>query len=182
VQRTSFQEHPCSIAHALDVAGEWWTPLVLRDVAYGIGRFAELQEDLGISANVLAARLAALVEAGVLTTVRYQERPERHEYVLTEKGRELVPVLLALMRWGDRWGWADGPRSPVRVVHEACGEEVVVELRCPHCERAVPSEELIARPGDRVERVPAPGEPGRRSAVRLGSEPGGVRLARPVRG
>ena len=91
MKRTDLSRHPCSIARALDAAGEWWTPLILRDVAYGIGRFREIQEDLGISANVLSDRLETLVAEGLLETRVYQSRPERHEYRLTEKGRDLVP-------------------------------------------------------------------------------------------
>src|ERR1019366_10354701 len=84
--------HPCSIARTLDVIGESWTPLILRDVAYGVRRFGEIQEDLGISANVLADRLEALVGEGILETRVYQERPRRSEYVLSEKGSELIPA------------------------------------------------------------------------------------------
>src|ERR1035441_10597672 len=100
MKRTALGHHPCSIARTLDVAGEWWTPLILRDVAYGVRRFAELQEDLGISANVLSDRLETLVAEGILERAVYRQRPERHEYRLTEKGRELLPALLALMQWG----------------------------------------------------------------------------------
>src|SRR5689334_11320114 len=116
MKRTALSDQPCSIARALDAAGEWWTPLILRDVAYGVTRFREIQEDLGISANVLADRLQALVDEGILEPRAYQERPRRHEYRLTAKGTELVPVLLALKRWGDRWKWPAG-RGPVRVAH-----------------------------------------------------------------
>jgi DNA-binding HxlR family transcriptional regulator len=181
VKRTSFDGHPCSIAQALDVVGEWWTLLIVRDVAYGLSRFGELQEDLGVSANVLSDRLATLVEAGVLATRPYQTAPERREYVLTEKGRELIPVLVALKRWGDRWGWEDGPRAPVHAVHAECGHELDVELRCPACARAVGAEEVLARPGDRVERAPRPGDPGYLSARRLWLAEDGVPLAGPRR-
>ena len=118
VKRTSLQHHPCSIARTLDAAGEWWSPLILRDVAYGVRRFRELQENLGVSANVLADRLETLLSEGLLETRVYQQRPERHEYHLTEKGLDLVPALLALMAWGDRWAWPGG-RGPVTVLHEA---------------------------------------------------------------
>ena len=182
MKRTSLGGHPCSLAHALDAVGEWWTPLVLRDVAYGIRRFNEIQEDLGVSANVLADRLATLVRAGILQPVTYQQRPERHEYALTEKGAELLPALLALMRWGDRWGWEDGARAPVRVVHEDCGGEVALELRCPRCEREVRPQELLALPGDPPAQAPGPGAPGRLSGARLHRVAGGVPLARSPRG
>src|ERR1700684_1426827 len=136
MKRTALSHHPCSIARTLDIVGEWWTPLILRDVAYGIRRFGEIQADLGISANILTDRLEALRGQGVLDARTYQERPLRQEYHLTEKGAGLIPALLALMEWGDRWTWPDG-KGPVRVIHEECGHEVRVEIGCPHCEREV---------------------------------------------
>ena len=122
MKRTSLDRHPCSIAHTLDLVGEWWTPLILRDVAYGLRRFGELQEDLGISANVLSDRLDSLVREGLLERRAYQERPRRHEYTLTQKGLELVPALVALMQWGDRWGWdgaAGAGSCPSRALRRA---------------------------------------------------------------
>jgi DNA-binding HxlR family transcriptional regulator len=175
MKRTALVDHPCSIARALDAAGEWWSPLILRDVAYGVRRFGEIEQDLGISANVLADRLETLVAEGLLETRVYQQRPQRHEYHLTEKGADLIPALLALMAWGDRWTWPRG-RGPVRVVHEDCGHEVSVEVRCPECERAVAVEELRAKPRRGVTGAPAAGEPGCLSGQLLAG--GGVRLER----
>jgi DNA-binding HxlR family transcriptional regulator len=168
MKRTDLSHHPCSIARALDAAGEWWTPLILRDVAYGIRRFREIQDDLGISANVLSDRLETLVTDGLLETRVYQSRPERHEYRLTEKGLDLVPVLLALMQWGDRWAWPDGS-GPVRVSHRECGHEARVEVRCAHCERALAPTELAAELCRHARAAPAPGEPGYVSGQRLAS-------------
>ncbi len=175
VKRTALDAHPCSIARTLDAAGEWWTPLILRDVAYGVRRFGEIQDDLGISTNVLSDRLESLVEEGILETHVYQERPRRNEYRLTEKGGELVPVLLALMRWGDRWKWPQA-RGPVRVEHADCGEEVRVEVRCEHCRREVPTGELRARPRPGVTPLPAEHEPGYVSGRRLVAGADGVPL------
>ncbi|HSZ14108.1 MAG TPA: helix-turn-helix domain-containing protein [Solirubrobacteraceae bacterium] len=175
MKRTSLSAHPCSIARTLDVAGEWWTPLILRDVAYGVRRFGEIQEDLGISANVLSDRLDALLAEGLLERRLYRERPERHEYRLTEMGADLIPALLALMQWGDRWKWPDA-RGPVSVTHEQCGHEVHVEVRCEHCERQVEAGELRAKARGGVARAPAEGEPGSVSARRLASGGAGVTL------
>jgi DNA-binding HxlR family transcriptional regulator len=180
VKRTSLGEHPCSIARALDVVGEWWTPLILRDIAYGVRRFRELQADLGISANVLADRLEALRAEGILETERYQEHPPRSEYRLTRKGAELVPVLLALMQWGDRWSWPRG-RGPVRVVHEECGHDVRVGPSCPHCERELSLGELRARGRGRLRDVQGEQRlgvhgPGAISARRLYASRDGLRL------
>lgn len=177
MKRTSFAHHPCSIALALDVAGEWWTPLILRDIAYGVRRFRDIQEDIGISANVLADRLEALVAHGLLATHVYQRHPRRHEYLLTEKGTDLIPALLALMQWGDRWAWGDGG-GPVRVVHEDCDHDVRIEVHCPHCVRPVGIGEVRAMPRDHWSppltshaRIP-----GSVSGRRLHSTEGGVRI------
>ncbi len=175
MKRTALAGHPCSIAHTLDIAGEWWTPLILRDIAYGIRRFREIQDDLCISANVLADRLDGLLAEGILETRPYQERPRREEYVLTRKGAELIPALLALMRWGDRWTWPEG-RGPVRCVHDECGEEVRVELRCPHCERELEAGEVRALPGAPVAHPPGEHEPGHLSGQRLYLAPQGLSL------
>jgi DNA-binding HxlR family transcriptional regulator len=179
MKRTSLGDHPCSIARTLDVAGEWWTPLILRDVAYGVQRFAAIQEDLGVSANVLADRLETLVGEGILQRSVYQQRPERHEYRLTEKGADLIPALLALMAWGDRWAWPGG-QGPVRVEHGDCGHDVRVELRCPHCEREVASAELRAKARGGVVDAPGEHEPGVVSGRRLlGGGERGVALDAP---
>ena len=181
MKRTPLADHPCSIARTLDVAGEWWTPLILRDVAYGVRRFAAIQEDLGISANVLADRLDTLVGEGILVRSVYQQRPERHEYALTEKGADLIPALLALMQWGDRWAWPGG-HGPVRVQHEQCGHDVHVEVRCPHCEREAASGELRARARRGVVQAPAEHQPGAVSGRRLLSSDEGVELGWPTGG
>ncbi|MCG5214802.1 winged helix-turn-helix transcriptional regulator [Streptosporangium sp. KLBMP 9127] len=130
--RDRFAEMHCSIAQTLTVLGEWWTPLILRDVYLGLRRFDELSADLGISRNLLAQRLEHLVEAGVLARVPYQERPPRFEYHLTEAGHDVVPALLTLMAWGDKWKTPPGG-PPVRLVHDACGRDFVPQVACPHC-------------------------------------------------
>ncbi|MDH6538808.1 winged helix-turn-helix transcriptional regulator [Streptomyces sp. SPB4] len=107
-QRTHLGDADCSIAQALDVVGDWWTLLIVRDTARGLHRFDELQRELGMSRKVLAERLKLLVEAGVLTRTPYQERPVRHEYRLTPRGRGLLPVLVALQDWGDAWILGEG--------------------------------------------------------------------------
>jgi DNA-binding HxlR family transcriptional regulator len=112
MHRTSFAAMHCSIARTLEVAGEWWTPLILRDIALGITRFDDLQRDLGISRKVLTQRLDTLVAGGVLERQPYQQHPPRHQYLLTAKGRDLVPVLFALMAWGDRWAAGAVAPSP----------------------------------------------------------------------
>jgi DNA-binding HxlR family transcriptional regulator len=122
----------CSIARTLDVAGETWTPLILRDVFVGITRFDAIQRDLGISRKVLAERLKRLVEQGILERRGYSDRPPRHDYVLTEKGSELCDVLLAFTAWGDRWTAGDAGQ-PVLLRHRTCGDLTHAEIRCARC-------------------------------------------------
>lgn len=131
MQRTSFAEMACSIARTLDVIGEPWSPLILRDVWVGMNRFDQIQSDLGISRKVLTERLHHLVDEGVLERRPYDNRP-RYDYHLTAKGTELVDLLMVMTAWGDKWLAGDaGP--PVLYRHRACGEVSSVDLRCAHC-------------------------------------------------
>ncbi|MBT2524940.1 winged helix-turn-helix transcriptional regulator [Streptomyces sp. ISL-99] len=107
-QRTRLDDADCSIAQALDVVGDWWTLLIVRDAARGVHRFDALQAETGMSRKVLAERLRLLVDADVLTRAPYQDRPVRYEYRLTRRGRALLPVLIALQDWGDTWLLGDG--------------------------------------------------------------------------
>ncbi|MFB6817290.1 winged helix-turn-helix transcriptional regulator [Streptomyces sp. NPDC056347] len=107
-QRTSLAGTDCAIAQALDVVGDWWTLLIIRDTARGVHRFDALQEELGVSRKVLTERLRLLVDAGVLSREPYQDRPPRYEYRLTRRGRALLPVLIALQDWGDTWLLGEG--------------------------------------------------------------------------
>lgn len=147
MQRTNFGEMVCSIARTLDVFGEPWTPLILRDVWVGMTRFDQLQADLGISRKVLTERLNHLVERGVLDRRPYDRRP-RYEYVLTEKGAELVDVLMVMTAWGDKW-LAGEAGPPVLYRHHACGEISSVELRCAQCGEPMHANDvdLLAGPG-----------------------------------
>ena len=147
MQRTNFGEMACSIARTLDVIGEPWSPLILRDVFVGFSRFEQIQADLGISRKVLTERLNHLVHRGVLERRPYDRRP-RYEYVLTKKGAELVNLLMVMVAWGDKWlAGAAGP--PVLYRHQPCGKTSRVDLRCAHCGEPM-------RAGD-VELVPGPG-------------------------
>jgi DNA-binding HxlR family transcriptional regulator len=134
----------CSIAATLAVIGDRWTMLILRNAFRGVKRFDEFQNDLGIARNLLADRLARLVEHGVLEKVPYQERPVRYDYRLTDKGRDLSPPLVALMRWGDRWTTGEaGP--PVVLIHHECGDPVSQEFICWTCDTTVTPQELKSR-------------------------------------
>src|SRR3979411_1149537 len=131
MQRTNFGGMACSIARTLDVIGEPWSPLVLRDVWAGLSRFEQIQADLGISRKVLTERLTHLVDHGVLERRPYDRRP-RHEYRLTEKGAELVDLLMVMTGWGDKW-LAGEAGPPVLYRHHACGEISRGRLPCPDC-------------------------------------------------
>src|ERR1700685_3641701 len=113
----------CSIAAALEVVGERWSLLIVRDVMFGLRRFDAMQADLGIARNVLHTRLTRLLDHGVLEKRPYQERPARYEYRLTEKGLDLWPTIVALMQWGDRHASPPGG-PPVLLEHRGCGGAV----------------------------------------------------------
>jgi len=135
--------HDCSIAASLSFVGDRWTLLILRDAFRGVRRFGDFCADLGIARNILTDRLEKLVDAGILVRVPYQERPLRHEYRLTDKGRDLSPALVALMRWGDRWAVPGDP--PTLLVHDACGTELEQLLRCPACDVEVTATHIRSR-------------------------------------
>lgn len=103
MQRTQFDHMACSVARTLNIIGEWWTPLILRDIFYGVRRFDVLRRHLGISRKVLTDRLNTLVDQQILERVLYQQHPDRYEYRLTDRGRDLFPVIVTLMAWGDKW-------------------------------------------------------------------------------
>jgi DNA-binding HxlR family transcriptional regulator len=120
-----------SIAQTLEIIGDRWTMLILRDVFRGLRRFDELRVDLGVARPVLSDRLRKLVDAGVLERVPYQDRPTRHEYRLSPMGIELSPALVALMRWGDRWLAHEQPS--VVLYHGPCGTELEQGFWCRTC-------------------------------------------------
>jgi len=122
----------CSVARTLEVMGERWTMLVLRDAFLGVKRFDDFQKDLGVARNVLQSRLTRLVDEGVLERVPYQDRPVRHEYRLTEKGLDLWPILVAMLAWGDKHA-APTAGPPLRLVHRDCGGTVSDRRICEGC-------------------------------------------------
>src|SRR5262245_18054861 len=145
MQRTSFETMNCSIAQCLEVVGEWWSMLIVRDAFLGVRRFDDFQARLGISRNILNVRLNRLVEASVLERVPYQDRPPRSAYRLTEKGRDLWPVVNAMREWGDRWSAPDG--APLEVLHLTCGRPAHGMLVCSECGEPFGDGNVTARPG-----------------------------------
>jgi DNA-binding HxlR family transcriptional regulator len=126
MQRTSFSEMPCPIARTLDRVGEWWSMLILRDALQGLTRFDQFQSSLGIAPNMLARRLTALVESGLLERRRYTERPPRDEYVLTALGRDFRPVLVALMAFGNRHFTPEGVSSELMDIETGLSADPVL--------------------------------------------------------
>jgi DNA-binding HxlR family transcriptional regulator len=141
VKHDALSEVYCSVARTWSVIGERWTMPILREAFRGTRRFDAFQSRLGIGRGQLSDRLAVLVDEEILERVQYEERPPRHEYRLTRKGRDLYPVLLALMKWGDRYK-VDVP--PVRLVHKACGHTAAPHMVCSHCGQPVSYGDLDA--------------------------------------
>src|SRR5438477_8978621 len=141
--RRDYEGQNCSIARALELVGERWTLLIVRDVFLGLHRFDELQESLGIARNVLTDRLNRLVEEGILERVRYSERPERYEYRLTQKGRELNLALTALRQWGDR----HLSEKPPRLLRRKADKKAVVAALVPKGADVLRADEVELVPG-----------------------------------
>jgi DNA-binding HxlR family transcriptional regulator len=141
VKRTRFSKWPCSVARTVDILGDWWTPLVLREAYYGVRRFDQFQEMLKIGRNVLTQRLGRLVDEGLLERVQYSVRPPRYEYHLTDKGRDFWPVLAAMTAWGDRW--LDGGKGePVVLHHTTCDHDTTASVVCSHCDQPLRLEDV----------------------------------------
>jgi DNA-binding HxlR family transcriptional regulator len=145
VLHRTYEDQQCSIARTLEIVGERWTLLVLRDAFLGIRRFDDFQRDLGVARNVLADRLARLVDEGILEKRRYQERPERFEYRLTDKGRELWSVIYALAYWGDQHAAPDGP--PRLFLHRDCGGTINDRRICERCGAELDVRDVEVRDG-----------------------------------
>ncbi|MCS0601397.1 helix-turn-helix transcriptional regulator [Streptomyces sp. LP11] len=156
MRRTSFESWPCSVARTTDLLGDWWTPLVLREAFYGTRRFEDFQSELGIARATLTERLRRLVELDIMAKRPYQDQPLRHEYVLTEKGRDFFGVLMAMVAWGDRW-LADEAGPPVLFEHRPCGHHTHADVVCDSCGEPL-------RPADVRPRF-GPGYPSERAAL-----------------
>jgi len=142
----TYDAEVCSMARTLEVVGERWSLLIIRDALFaGTTRYVEFQRRLGIATNVLQARLDGFVEAGLMRRERYAEQPDLFEYVLTEKGRDLAPALVALTSWGDRWAAPDGP--PILFHHSVCGSDVTHQVVCATCGPVDDPADVQVRPG-----------------------------------
>jgi DNA-binding HxlR family transcriptional regulator len=148
MRQTSFADFHCSLARAMEAAGDWWSPLILRDVFAGLTRFEDLVEDLGISRNLLTSRLRSLVDHGVLQTRPYGPHPNRVDYLLTDAGSELVVILMALTAWGDSW---QTPRGGPPITFHHHGHRCLPAVTCADCGQRVDAQEITlhAGPGGR---------------------------------
>ena len=146
MRKASFAEMNCSIAQALEVIGEWWTLLILRDCFLGIRRFDDFVERLGISRNVLTDRLETLVNAGVLERRPYDEPRGRYDYLLTDKGRALWPTLTALRQGGDEWVLGEG-NEPLLIEHRDHGHTAIARMTCDVCGEPLDARSVRAVPG-----------------------------------
>ncbi len=133
---------PCSVARTIEIVGDPWTLMVIREAFLGVRRFEEMRRRLGIAPNVLSDRLDGLVRHGILKRVPYEDRPPRSEYRLTQKGLDLYPAVVALMRWGERY---TGDPAPVTLHHQSCGEQIVPVMACPNCKDELTALDVEAR-------------------------------------
>jgi DNA-binding HxlR family transcriptional regulator len=129
----------------MDLLGDWWTPLVLREAFYGIRRFDEFQQTLGIARNTLTDRLTRLVDEGLLEKQAYQTSPVRYDYVLTEKGQDFFPVLAAMTAWGDRW--LSGENGPPITFHHSCDHDAHADVVCSSCGQPLRAADTTMRMG-----------------------------------
>lgn len=152
--RTRFADQPCSVARTIDMLGDWWTPLIMREAYYGVRRFDVFQERLGIGRNVLASRLKHLSEAGIFHKVPYQERPVRHEYRLSEKGKDFFSVIAAMQAWGDKWLW-DEAGPPVLWQNKHTGAPITPTVVDAHTGEPLRLGMVRERPGASFPEDPA---------------------------
>ena len=142
----TYDAQNCSAARALELVGERWSLLIIRDALFaGCTRFGDFQRSLGVAPNILTTRLDSFVAAGLMERRRYSEHPEHYEYLLTGKGRDLAPVIVALSAWGDQHAAPAGP--PVIYEHTACGSEIHQQIHCPACEEQIRPAGIKVRPG-----------------------------------
>ena len=151
----TYDTEVCSAARTLELVGERWSLLIVRNALFaGSTRYNDFRKRLGIATNILKSRLDGLVDAGIMERRSYSQNPELYEYLLTAKGRDLAPVLVALTEWGDRWAAPDGP--PVLYIHSVCGDGISEQTICATCGLVHDPAEVEARPG--------PGMPAERAA------------------
>jgi DNA-binding HxlR family transcriptional regulator len=143
----AFDVRDCSVARTVEIVGERWTLLILREAFYGVRRFDDFARRLGVARNVLTTRLSLLVDRGILQRVPYRDPRQRlrNEYRLTDAGRDLLPAIIALMHWGDRY-LTDDQGGPVSLQHRNCGHAVLIDLQCSVGHSGLVAREIEATP------------------------------------
>lgn len=141
MERKSYSQMDCSVAQCLEVTGEWWSMLIVRDALLGVTRFDAFQKRLGIARNILQHRLESLIANGVMERSAYSVHPPRYDYFLTQKGRDLWPVINAMRQWGDRYAAPSGP--PVVMIHRACGNQAMSVEVCSECSQPLSADEVV---------------------------------------
>ena len=146
MKRTDTSDWPCTIARSASVLGDHWNLLIIRQACLGTRRFDEFQEALGTGRNILTQRLNTLVEQGLLTRVQYQDNPPRNEYRLTDKGRDVYPILAAMAACGEKW--MTGPEgTPLVLHHEECGNDMHGVVVCSECQEPLDVRQVRAKAG-----------------------------------
>jgi DNA-binding HxlR family transcriptional regulator len=146
MKRTDTSDWPCTIARSVNVLGDHWNLLIIRQACLGTRRFDDFQAALGTGRNILSQRLARLVDEGLFDRVPYQDNPPRHEYRLTDKGREVYPILAAMAAWGDKWLTGD-EGTPLVLHHTACDHDMHARVVCSECDEALDVREVRATAG-----------------------------------
>lgn len=146
MSRHDISTWPCSIARAVAVTGDHWTPLIMRDAFYGLNRFEQFQRSLGMSRNVLTRRLNSMVEIGLLERRQYSTRPPRHEYVVSDMGTDYWKVLAAMAAWSDTW-LTDETGPPILLHHDTCGHQTTAKVVCAHCDQILDLDHISATLG-----------------------------------
>jgi len=150
MRKTEIKHLTCSVARTIGVVGERWTLLLLREFFLGSRRFEVLQAHTGISSRALSDQLQRLQRLGIITAIKYQNRPPRFEYRLTEKGIDLYPIVVSMTRWGDRWMRVKGEPRPARLVHKHCGHIFNPVLTCEACGEATGARDVRVKIGSKM--------------------------------
>lgn len=151
MKETQLDTFPCSIARTLAIFGDRWTLMILRECFMRVRRFDEFESKLGISRHLLSTRLKGLVTNGILEKVSYGAKGRRYEYRLTQKGRDIYPIFITMMAWGDKWEAPEG--SPLQIIHETCGHIVTGKLVCEHCDDVIDARDMTPQLGPYMSQI-----------------------------